>query len=317
VDLVGNGGDQNLKGMLRRTDDRLHFEGRSPLPDGLVLRVRVERLEIQEQDRVLRTEVCKSFPVTVTVRQGSIAFDWPQQNPGKVRLRVDASEDLQDRELSKQLREKGIPAKELQWTFEYCAWDEKLLSLLGPQLEEVKGLAENVRDLVGRVSQGCEPQAAFEAQKKTLIKEAEKLQAKAQGMAATGLFPEASRRIAYTAGDLAQAMTIFTWKEDKFDGARSYYTNGEKSKTHRAEPFEFAALRKYLDEAVVVGGREFGLWITQEFGRTGPRPLLAETVKPYERRPGLADVAERLMKLVHEFHGVDLQKLDQDLRRIP
>ena len=40
-------------------------------------------------------------------------------------------------------------------------------------------------------------------------------------------------------------------------------------------------------------------------------------MKPYQRRPGLTDVAERLMKLVHEFHGVDLAKLDQDLRRIP
>ena len=311
VAFPGSGGDQNLQGTLQRLGDRLRFEGRSPYPDGVMFQIRVERLEIQEQDHVLQSDVKSSLPGSATLRKGAFEFEWPHKGPGKIRLLVSASDDLQDRSVAAQLRDKSGR----QWTFEYCAWDEKLLGLLGPQLAELEGVADQARDLIGRVWVACSFGPGVET--KPFIKEAERLQARADAMAASGLFPESSRRIGYTARDLAQAIPIFTWKEGKFDGPRSYYTNGEKSKTHRQEPFEFQALKKYLDEAELVAGREFGLWILAEFGRNGPRPALAETVKPHEKRRGLAEVAERLEKLVHEFHGVDLGKLDQDLRRLP
>jgi len=314
--FLGHGGDRNLQGNLKRLEDQLRFEGRSPLPDGLVLKIRAERLEIQEKDRFLRSEIRSSLPGSATLRNGSFDFEWPDKGPGRVRLLVGAQDELQDTGVTRQLRDLGLSDAGRQWTFEFCAWDEKMLALLGPQLDGVSKLADELRDLVERVSQACDFQSAFETQKKTFIREAEKLQARAQGMEESGLFPESSRRVGYTARDLAQAMAIFTWKDDKFDGPRSYYTNGEKAKTHRNDPFELATLRKYLDEAVRVGGREFGLWIVEEFRRGGPRPILAETVKPHERRPGLVDVSDRLKQLVHEFHGVDLAKLDLDLRRL-
>jgi hypothetical protein len=315
--LLGHGGDKNLQGQLRRRDGGLRFEAKSPLPDGLRFKIRAERLEIQSQEKELLLDVRSSLPGSATLIGGAFDFDWPDKGPGKVRLLVSALDDLQDVSLVKRMRELRIPEAERQWTFEYCAWDEKLLVLLGPQLVEVTTLADQVRDLITRVGDACVTEAAFESLRKGLIKEAEKLQAKAEGMAATGLFPESSRRVGFTARDLAQSMAIFKWEDGKFLGPRSYYTNGEKAKTHRNDPFELATLRGYLTEAAVVAGREFSLWILAEFGRSGPRPGLAETVRPHERRPGLVDVAERLQKLVHEFHGVDLQRLGGDAKRIP
>jgi hypothetical protein len=315
--FLGHGGDKNLQGLLRRRDDRIRFEARSPLPDGLEFKIRAERLEIQEQGRLLQLEVASSLPGSATLLKGVFDFEWPHKVPGKVRLLVSAPDDLQDVAIVRQLRELKIPEAERQWTFEYCAWDNRVLAQLGPQLEGVTDLSHEVEDLVVRVSQACDFQQAFETQKKGFIKEAEKLQARAEGMAASGLFPEASRRVAYTARDLAQAMAIFTWDKDKFTGPRSYYTNGEKAKTHRNDPFELKTLHKYLDEAVFVGGREFGLWILEEYGREGPRPEFAHTVRPHAKRPGLSDVAERLGKIDNHYHAVDVAKLVQELRRLP
>lgn len=316
TEFLGHGGDRNLQGLLKRVDDRLRFEARSPLPDGIEFSIRAERLEIQEEDHQFKSAVRNSLPGSATLRNGAFDFEWPHPEPGRVRLRVTAKDDLQNVDLTNRLRELGIPETQRQWTFEYCVWDEKLLGQLGPKVAKVGDLAYEVITLIRDV-QMCDLQAQFEARKKAFIKEAEKLQARALGLAASGLYPEAYRRIGYTARDLAQAMAIFTWEKDKFLGPRSYYTNGELSKTHRGDPFDFQTLLKYLHEVEIVAGREFGLWVFEEFRRAGPRPVLAETVRPHERRPGLKDVSERLKQLVHELHGVDLEKLEQDLRRIP
>jgi len=316
LSFLGHGGDQNLQGSLQRVDDRMRFTARSPLPDGLEFSIRAERLEIQEENRELKSGVRSSLPGSATLRNGAFEFEWPYKGPGRVRLLVTAKDDLQTVELTRKLRELKSSEADRRWTFECCAWDEQMLGLLGRQVEKVDDLAYEVGLLVLQV-QACDLQASFEAQKKAFIKEAEKLQARAEGMAASTLYPEAYRRIGYTARDLAQAMAIFTWDKDKFSGPRSYYTNGELSKTHRGDPFDLKTLRQYLHEATVVAGREFGLWVFEEFRRAGPRPILAETVQRYEIRPGLKDVSARLKQLVHELHGVDLGKLEQDLRRIP
>lgn len=317
ISFLSNGGDRNLQGLFGRVEDRLRFEAQSPLPDGLEFSIRVERLEVQEEDRVLKSGVRSSLPGSATLRNGVFDFEWPHKGPGRVRLLVTAKDDLQKIEVTKKLSELKVPESARRWIFETCAWDEKLLGLLGPQLDEVTGLAEEMSDLVDRVFTASDFKEAIETQKKAFVREAEKLQARADALAASGLFPEAARRIGYTARDLAQAIPIFTWKDGKFVGPRSYYTNGEKAKTHRNEPFEFRALLRDLKDATAIAGREFGLWVFEEFRRAGPRPVLAETVRPHEQRPGLADVAARLKQLVHELHGVDAAKLEQDLRRLP
>jgi hypothetical protein len=317
ISFLSNGGDKNLMGLFGRVEDRCRFQAQSPLPDGLEFTIRAERLEVQEEDRILKNGVRSSLLGSATLRNGGFEFEWPHKGPGRVRLLVSAKDALQNVDLTKKLRELNVSESARQWTFETCAWDEKLLAQLSPQLKGVIELAADVRDLLDRVVQASDFKDAIETQKKVFVREAEKLQARADGLAASGLFPEAARRIGYTARDLAQAIPIFTWKDGKFDGPRSYYTNGEKSKTHRNEPFEFAALFGYLKEAELVADREFGLWVFEEFRRAGPRAVLAETVRPEERRPGLAEVAGRLKQLVHELHGVDTATLERDLRRLP
>lgn len=317
LSFLSSGGDKNLTGLFGRVEDRDRFQAQSPLPDGLEFTIRAERLEVQEEDRILKSGVRSSLLGSATLRNGGFEFDWPHKGPGRVRLQVSAKDALQNVELTKKLRESNLSESARQWTFEACAWDEKVLAQLSPQLTAVLQLAADLRDLLDRVQQASDFKDAIETQKKVFVREAEKLQAQADGLAASGLFPEASRRIGYTARDLAQAIPIFTWKNGKFDGPRSYYTNGEKSKTHRQEPFEFVALLGYLKDAEFVADREFGLWVFEEFRRAGPRPVLAQTVRPHQHRPGLKDVSARLQQLVHELHGVDTAALERDLRRLP
>ena len=87
---------------------------------------------------------------------------------------------------------------------------------------------------------------------------------------------------------------IFKWNEGKFDGPSSYYTNGKRGKLHGGQEFSFDALRRTLDQALVIGGREVDLWILEDRARAGLRPLLIEAVDRSAKRTGVADFVERL-----------------------
>ncbi|HVR85499.1 MAG TPA: hypothetical protein VMU54_14375 [Planctomycetota bacterium] len=291
-----SGGNELLKGVLRivkgaDSSRTLRFEGRSPLPEGIafhaVLMPAVNRLvkgRLEEDSR-------SAIPTSTRLESGGFTVEWEAPPPGMATLQFRAPDDAQEIPILSLLK---TMESAREWSFVALLWDDGLLSKLEPQLGELTQLAADMRDLVARVEASCATMELFKAQEKALIAEARRMEARANGISTTGLFPAASQQIAYTAGDLATSMPIFTWRDGKFDGPSSYYTNHQRGKTFRGDLFDFDALRRYLDECVIVGGREFDLWIANDLRRSGLRPLLIEAVNRSAKRRGVLEFAERL-----------------------
>ena len=309
VSVPLEGGNDLLKGSIR-LQGRLRFEGRSPLPEGLAFRIRLVPMEVDRVgDRLELKDRDASSPALVTLQKGLLECSWPLRNLHRGRLDVTAPDAHQDVSLVKELK---VPESQRAWTFRFRAWDAKLLTRAGPQLAEITDLAREARDLTDRVQATCATEAEFKAVQKALIKDAQRLQARVMTFADAGLYPAASRQVGYTVTDLARSMEVFTWENGKFSGTSSYYTADKKGRDHRGALFGFATLRAYLDEGVKIAGREFGLWIVEEFRRAGSRPELAEAVKLHRAHPGVEPFAERLSSP----DVVDLVKLEEELRAL-
>jgi len=295
--LPGRGGDGVLKGELTASrggglERRFRFRGRCALPDAVIFQVRVRRAVENFVRGRLEEDVADVYSYNVDLREGSFDVEWSLSSPAQLTVDVTAPDSAQDMKLLEAL--KRLPEASRVWEFEYRAWDDSVLTKLDPQLEELASLARDARALVARVEQSCVDQDRFKRSEKELTIAARLLELRAGAFADASLVPAGAREIARTAGDLAGSLRIFAWKDGQFDGPVSYYTNGKRGRLHGGQEFSFDALRRALDEALVVGGREVDLWILEDRARAGLRPLLLEAVDRSARRPGVADFVERL-----------------------
>jgi hypothetical protein len=313
--VPGRGGNEHLKGALTVSKGKglhrvFHFQGRSDLPQGVSFQVLVRRAVQRFAQVRLDEEWEQAASFSPSLQQGVFDVEWPQPIPGRISIRITALDVVQDVSVLEAL--KRIPEKDRDWTFDYSAWDDSLLPTLDPQLGEIADLAREMLDLIGRAETASASMERFKSQEKSLMAEAQRLESRAKGFFATGLYPAAAFELARLAGDFANSMTIFTWKEGRFDGPNSYYTNNQRGKTYRGDLFEFAALRRYVGEAVLIAGREFDLWIVYDGFRAEPRPLLTETIDRSAKRIGVAEFAERL-KAANELDS----RLIDAIRAIP
>lgn len=314
IDVAGAGGNDLLQGVLKvdrdpRPGSTLRFIGKSPLPEGLEFKVRV--VPLVESLVAGRLERMPTEPAAghVPLRGGTFEYEFPFRRAGIVRLEVTAPDATQDVAVMILLK---VPESERAWSFSYRVWSGRLLPQLSPQLLEAGALVAETRELLAACESACATEAGFAERKKALIADARRLSGRGESFAKEGLYPASARAAAGVALDLARSMEIFKWEGGKFDGPKDYYTDGKRGRDHRGSTFEFATLRGYLDEAERVAGREFGLWILEEFGRAGARAELTEAVKVHRAHPGVAPFAERLSSL----DGVDLVKLNEELRTL-
>jgi hypothetical protein len=295
--LPGRGGNNVLKGELtasRRAglERRFRFRGRCELPDGVIFQVRVRRALQDFVRGRLEEEVADVYSYNINLHEGSFGVEWSLSSPARITVDVTAPDSAQEMPMLEAL--KKIPEPARVWKFEYRAWDDSVLPKLDPQLEELATLARDVRTLVARVEKDCEDQERFKRSEKELTIAARLLEMRANAFADASLVPAGAREVARTAADLAGSILIFKWNEGKFDGPSSYYTNGKRGKLHGGQEFSFDALRRTLDQALVIGGREVDLWILEDRARAGLRPLLIEAVDRSAKRTGVADFVERL-----------------------
>jgi hypothetical protein len=295
--LPGRGGDNVLKGELTASraggpERRFRFRGRCDLPDNVIFQLRIRRAEQRYVRGQLEEEPADAYACTVELTGGSFGAEWLQPGPARLTIDVSAPDSFQEMTVIDAL--KKLPEASRVWKFEYRAWDDSLLAKLDPQLDELAALARDTSTLIARVEEACANQDRFKREEKQLAIEARTLERRASAFARASLVPAGAREIALTASDLAISIPIFTWKDGKFDGPSSYYTNGKRGLTHRGEEFAFDALRRALDQALVVGGREVDLWILEDRARAGLRPMLIEAVDRSARRPGVPEFAERL-----------------------
>jgi hypothetical protein len=268
------------------------FQARSTLPEGTCFQVCVKVVEQRFMSGRLVEEWTDPRSFTPVLKEGAFECSWEASKIGRLGIRITTPDDSQEMTVADQL--KRVVEDSRHASFDYYPWDDALLARLDPQLGELSDLARDVRGLIDRVEAACVTEESFRVQQKALIAGARTLESRAKGFATAGLFPAGAGQIALTAGDLAGAMGIFTWKGGEFQGPTSYYTNHQRGKTFRGDLFEFTALRRYLDEAVQIGGREFDLWIIQDFSRANLRPALVEAVDRSIRRPGVLEFADRL-----------------------
>jgi len=295
--VPGSGGDHFLSGVLKGTlrtkpTRTFRFQGRCPLPDTVSIQVRVFSREQRFERGRLESGRRDVGSFSCVQQAGGFQSEWWMTKPGFLIILVNVLESMQDMSVVDAV--KRIPGSERSWQFDYTAWDDALLALLDPQLAELADLAREARDLVARVEAASAAPELFKASEKALIADARRLEARANGFAGSGLYPAAALQVARTTGDLAGSMAIFAWKNGKFEGPVSYYTDGKRGKTFRGDLFDFDALRRYLDEAVVCAGREFDLWIVDDVHRAGLRPALLEAVARSAKRPGVVEFAQRL-----------------------
>lgn len=303
VAVPSRGGDGLLEGSFMRKKGGLVFEGKSPLPDGLVFTMRISRLEEQLRGERLALSAREGMVSTIEIQKGALVEDWGPSAPGPVKLDVAAPDALQDTAILKRMR---VPESARRWSFEVDDWDAKLPARLAPQLAELADFAREARELVAKVEEACASEALFKERKKELGAAAAKLQSRVEAFAKSGIYPAAASQVAWTVRDLGQAMEIFTWKGSKYDGPRSYYTNGDLQKTYQNEAFSFEALRRYLDRAVRIAGRELALWAIKDLRRWR---------HVEEVRAALRDSRSEFMaQLVHEQAKYD--ELEAEIRVI-
>jgi hypothetical protein len=320
TDLKGQGGNPVIQGAARlgrplagNPGWPLEFKGRAALPDGFFLLIRLDAAEEQLRGGVL-TSVFTSLGggETVAVTKGRFEFGHKLSGPTQLNVEVFGGSGLQDQPVLEQTKTTEVDRHTAFW---YHAWDQSLLAKLEPQLEELAVFAREGRDLVARIEAACAAETTFREQEKKLSAEAAKLQARAEAFAESGLYSAASRLLAYTLRDLANSLQIFKWTNGKLEGPVSYYTNGKPGKLHRGDEFSFDALRRYLDDVVLVSGREFDLWILREHDRTGWTLELGQAIDLSGKRPGVAEFATALKALSPQASETQ-PALDAAIRKI-
>jgi hypothetical protein len=320
TDVLGDGGSTLIQGSLLMSGPsrsgpfarKVVFKVGSSLPDGFTFRLRIEAMEEQLRGAVLVSKPRTLFPVQPVLDHGGFETDWDLVAPAPLSIDVSTPDSLQDRTVLEQTK---LAEGARTALFHYSPWDDGLLRRLEPQLAELADFAREGRELVARVEAACATEARFKAEEKQLTADAGRLQARVEGFAANGLYPAAARILSYTFRDLATSMAIFKWKDGKLEGPVSYYTNGKPGTLFRGDPFAFDALRRYLDDAVLVSGREFDLWILRDFRRAGPREALVAAVEESKKRPGVAEFAEALKALAAP-PGTLPPTLEDEIRKI-
>ena len=145
-----------------------------------------------------------------------------------------------------------------------------------------------------------------------VMKDSTKLMNKLERAEGKMLFPASHAEILLTLQTMIGNAQRFDWSNGKFAGAKSYHSPTQPLPSHREEPFNFENSKRYLDEVPNIAGRELGLWIVKDLRRTEGvlRPDITETLKTYQKQPGLDTIWERLSRA----QVADLAAFEEELR---
>lgn len=299
----------NGMSVAYRLGPRLRLEGSAPLPDGAVLRVNLYRSAEQHSAGRLAAayERAGGAYADLLGQRFRVELAW-DQIPGPGMIAVDLSDHDQPLPVAEALRSKPPPAR--AWRFAFPWWGRELAFRLGDSLDRVDRCAAEALDVLKRFERACASEASWEAAKKGLALEGRRALDEVQRLEAGTICPAAVREIRCTLQLVVGNTENFHWEGGKFV-ARTYYTTDKVIPTHRGEAFDFAALRRYVEEAPSVAGREAALWAVREIRRGGDRGALGAFLRANAARAGLAPYAERLEMAAPE----DLDPLEEEIRK--
>jgi len=274
----------------RATKTSFELQGRtSKLPDGLVLRIRMQWLAESFDGRRLVPRGDYASQGTRILERGALEMAWEDVWAGSLQIDVSTPDDLQDREVLSRLKMKE---SDRTWSFTFQIGDERLLPRVDAQLAELADLIREAQALVDRARKESALEEHFRANAKSLADETNRLLERLKRFSFVGLYPAGTSLVLVSLHNLRGALPNVAFKEGKFAGAPDYH---QMTPGNKVVPFSFDGLREGLDLASLVAGREFDLWILRDLARGGPRPEINDAVKRHAQRPGVIEFAIGLL----------------------
>src|SRR5205823_3076021 len=69
-------------------------------------------------------------------------------------------------------------------------------------------------------------------------------------------YPAGVSNVSFTVRNIVSSAPYYTFSGGKFTGAKDYHADNQKVKTYRNEEFSWDNLKRYVEEAAPIGGRE-------------------------------------------------------------
>jgi hypothetical protein len=288
----------------------LVLNGACPLPDGVILKVNLSHVTESVSGATIQPFFAGAGNGTTEIEGKKFLYDGPIEGPGKYNVVVAIVDDLQEKHLVAEVKKKAGVKR--SWQFEFLVWNDELVTQISPKLNEMHQMVTETRELIKKFERASANKEGWAAESKPLVAEGTKFQAKLEHSELKGYYPAAISNLYYTVRNVVNNAPYYTYGADgKFSGARDYHADGEKVKTFRGEEFNWDNLKRYIEDALPIAGREFCLWIVKDIRRTGAsRTELTEAVKAQKAAPGVDFYQERLMKA-----GIsDIDALEADIR---
>jgi hypothetical protein len=243
------------------------------------------------------------------VAERKLAFQFSVDRPGRYRRLVELAEDRQDPVLLPAIRKFPIT----KWTFDVAAWGDDWILQLGPKLGEIDRFARDAIALVEDYAQAAASKESWSERRPKLEKEADKLVAKFDETKAHHFFAAASREIRESVRNLKGNFALLQYGEDgKCKGPINYMTKKAGQTIHQ-EDFTFARVKKDIEEATTLAGREFCLWLVHDVKRAGERrPAVVDALRLEKRRSGVADLAPS----IESANASDLEGVERQIRNV-
>jgi len=292
----------------------LRLEGESStLPEGVILNMEILQVSERAAGPNLTTSGNSYHSDRVKVQRKKFVYVSPAgTSPGFYRVVVRLMDDMQGSRSRAALKEAGTPVPQ-EWAFDYAAWGDDLAGRLSSALLEFDGQVTEAKAMMDRFAQATSQKAIWEANGKTLDRDASRMIADVSKSEAKQLFPAGAGEITTVLGSAQSSTRFCVFSADgKFEKVHNYHNPDGKAVTHRQEEFNWDNLKKYLDEAMELAGREYALWVVKDARRAGRvSEALAKAVKDQAAHPGVSLYVNRLQQ------GDRLDELEQLIRQKP
>jgi hypothetical protein len=289
----------------------LRIDGTAPFPDLASLHLTVYL--VNERWGIGNSVVPgykQAWTGLVTVSAGKFSVEALIPGPGMYMVQADLKDAYQRKTVLDQIKGRF---KTRRWQSTFTAWGDDLMERLSAKLVELDQFSADALDLINKYERACATKQGFEAEQRQLAKDGGALLTKFERNDSAVLYSAAFSQIHTTIQQLQACAVYFNWTGGSMK-ATSYHANFEEIKTFRQEEFNFKNLKRYIQDSIVVAGREMGLWIVKDLKRTNGqyRPEIMDILKANTQHQGLTEFADRLGKLT----PADLDAMEKEIRGI-
>jgi hypothetical protein len=286
----------------------LFMNGGCALSDGVILKVNLSRVAESSMGAEIQPVYVGAGSGTTEIEGKKFSYDTAIDGPGKFVVQVALIDDMQEKHLAAEVKKKA--GNRRNWQFELLVWGDDLIPQLSPKLNELHGLIAETRELAKRFEKASASQVQWQAEMKPLVAEGNKFVAKLDRHELKAFYPAAVNGLHYTVRNFVNNAPYYTFAGGKFTGASDYHADNKKVQTFRGEEFNWDNLKRYIEETLPIGGREFSLWIVKDLRRTAGqmRPEILDAIKSQKAAPGVETWSERLSKAtISELDSLEVE----------